>query len=62
MITFNSTNLYGFVIKSMDDYISFQRFYYFKRSILGGISLTNKHMFILNGHGSHVTFEAIEQA
>jgi hypothetical protein len=24
--------------------------------------LTNKHLFILDGHGSHVTFEAIEQA
>ncbi len=24
--------------------------------------LTNRHLFILDGHGSHVTFEAIEQA
>jgi 5-keto 4-deoxyuronate isomerase len=37
-------------------------FYFFKRSILGGISLTNRHLFIFNGHGSHVTLEAIEQA
>jgi len=34
---------------------------FFKRSILSGISLTNKHLFILDGHGSHVTFEAIKQ-
>jgi hypothetical protein len=62
MTTFNFANLYGFVVKSMDDYIYFQRFYFIsKRFILGGISLTNKHMFILDGHGSHVTFEAIEQ-
>ncbi len=25
MTTFNFANLYGFVVKSMDDYISFQR-------------------------------------
>jgi hypothetical protein len=60
--TFNFVNLYGFVVKSMDDYISFQIYIFYKRSIWGGISLTNKHMFILDGHGSHVTFEAIEQS
>jgi hypothetical protein len=41
----------------------FKKFFYnFKRSILGGIFLTNRHLFIFNGHGSHVTLEAIEQA
>jgi len=35
---------------------------FFKRSIRSGISLTNRHLFILDGHGSHVTFVAIEQA
>ncbi len=39
------------------DFLSF-----FKRLILGGISLTNRHLFILDGHGSHVTLETIEQA
>jgi len=34
---------------------------FFKRFILSGISLTNRHLFILDGHGSHVTLEAIEQ-
>jgi len=34
----------------------------FKRSIPSGISITNRLLFILDGHGSHVTFEAIEQA
>ncbi len=29
---------------------------------MGGISLTNKHMVIVDGHGSHVTFEVIKQA
>jgi hypothetical protein len=32
------------------------------RSIQSGIFLTNKHMFNFDDHGSHVTFEAIEQA
>jgi hypothetical protein len=36
--------------------------FFFKRSISGGIFLINKHMFIFNGYGAHVTLEAIEQA
>jgi hypothetical protein len=35
---------------------------FFKRSIPSGISLTNKHLLILDGHGSHVAFEVIGQA
>jgi translation initiation factor IF-3 len=47
----------------MDDYLPFQGiFVFFKKSIPNGISLTNRHMFILDGHGSHVTLEAIKQA
>jgi hypothetical protein len=34
--------------------------FFFKRSVPSGIPLLNKHLFILDGHGSHVTFEAIE--
>jgi hypothetical protein len=34
---------------------------FFKRSILGGVSFTN-NLLILNGHGSHVTLEAIKHA
>jgi hypothetical protein len=33
-----------------------------KRSIPGKISLTNRHLLILDGHNGHVTLEAIEQA
>ncbi len=33
----------------------------FKRSIPSVISITNRHMLILDGHGSHITLEAIEQ-
>jgi hypothetical protein len=47
----------------MDDYLNFQGILsFFKRSIPNGISLTNKHMFILDGHGSHVTLKAFKQA
>jgi hypothetical protein len=32
-----------------------------KKLVLSSISLTNKNLFILNGHGWHVTLEAIKQ-
>jgi hypothetical protein len=35
---------------------------FLKRFIPSGISITNKHLLILDGHGSHVILEAIEQA
>jgi hypothetical protein len=36
--------------------------FFFERLILGEIFLTNKRLVIFDGHGSHVTLEAIEQA
>jgi hypothetical protein len=36
--------------------------FFFKRSIPSKISITNRHMLILDGHGSHVALQAIEQA
>jgi hypothetical protein len=40
----------------------FKKFLFvFKRPIPSGISLTNKHLLILDGHGSHVTLEKFEQ-
>jgi hypothetical protein len=35
---------------------------FFKRFILNAISITNRHLLILDGHGSHITLETIEQA
>jgi hypothetical protein len=35
---------------------------FFKKSILGGVSFTNRHLLILDGHGNHVTLEAIKHA
>jgi hypothetical protein len=34
---------------------------FFKRSILGGISQTKRHLSIMDRHGSHITIEAIKQ-
>jgi hypothetical protein len=48
--------LHGNANEGVDDNLPFfQVFGFFKKSILGGISQTNNHMLILNGHGSHVT-------
>jgi len=35
---------------------------FFKRSIPSGVSFTNRHLLILDGHGSHVTLEVIKHA
>jgi hypothetical protein len=35
---------------------------FFKKLVPSGISQTNCHLLILDGHGSHVTLKAIEQA
>jgi len=34
---------------------------FFKRFILSGISPTNKHLFILDGHGSHVNMRQLNK-
>jgi hypothetical protein len=35
---------------------------FFKRSIPSGVSFTNRHLLILDGHGNHVTLKAIKHA
>ncbi len=35
--------------------------FFFKKSLLSEISLTNKHLIIFDWHGSHVILEVIEQ-
>jgi hypothetical protein len=35
---------------------------FFKKLVLGGISSSNYHLLALDGHGSHVSLEAIEHA
>ncbi len=54
--------MYGYVIKGMDITFLFKEFlFFFTKFIPSGISITNRYRLILDGHGSHVTFEAIEQ-
>jgi len=36
--------------------------FFFNKFVLGGISLINWHLLVLDGHDSHVTIEAIDQA
>jgi hypothetical protein len=56
--------MYGNPNQSMDDkFFMIKDFLsFFKRSIPSGISPSNHHLLILDGHGSHVNLEAIEQA
>lgn len=35
---------------------------HFVASIPGGVSLENRHLIVLDGHGSHVTVQMIEQS
>jgi hypothetical protein len=46
----------------MTTFIFKEFLFFFKRFIPNGMSITNSHLFILDGHGSHVTLETIEQA
>jgi hypothetical protein len=49
--------------KNMYDFFMFKElFSFFMKLVLGGIFQSNQHLFILNGHGSHVNLEAIEKA
>jgi hypothetical protein len=34
---------------------------FFKSDVIRGISLTNKHLLIMDGYGSHVNLEAIKR-
>jgi hypothetical protein len=49
--------------KTMDGYFLVKKFMsFFNKSILGGMSLDNRHLLILDGHGNHVTIETIKHA
>jgi hypothetical protein len=56
--------VYGNVDKGVDDKFPLPKNLssFFKDYVLGGISQTNCHLLILDGHGLHVTLEALEQA
>ncbi len=55
--------MHGNAKESMDDSFFIHRILsFFKRSILSDITKYNRHISILNEHGSHVTLETTKQA
>ncbi len=46
----------------MTNFLFKELLFFCKRSVPSGISLTNRHSFILDGHRSHVTLKAIKHA
>ncbi len=46
----------------MTTFIFKEFWFFFKKLVPSGISINNRHLLILDGHGSHVTLKAIEQA
>jgi hypothetical protein len=55
-------NLYGNASKDMDDNFLIQIVpFIFLKVNFGGISQTNCHLLIIDGHGSHFTLDAIKQ-
>jgi hypothetical protein len=55
--------MYGSPSKAWKTSFLFKEFLSFlKRSVLGGLFPNNHHLLALDGHGSHVSLKAIEQA
>ncbi len=46
----------------MTSFLFKEFFSFFKDSIISGISQTNYHLLVLDGHGLHVTLKALKQA
>ncbi len=36
--------------------------FFFKKFVKNGVSFTNRHLLVLDGHGSHVTLKVVSQA
>jgi hypothetical protein len=53
-------HLYGNAKKNRDITFMFKEFLsFFNKLVSSGVSLSNQHLLILNGHGNHVTLETI---
>jgi len=53
--------MYGSLNQSMETSFLFKEFLsFFKRLVLRGISPSNRHLLVLDGHGSHISLEAIK--
>jgi hypothetical protein len=55
--------MHGHAKENLDDCIPFQlvAFCFFANLYQGGISQQNRHLLIMDGHGSHVMRKAFEQ-
>jgi hypothetical protein len=62
MTTLNFVN-HGFawqLKKGLNYFFYFQGIpFFFKEFVLNGVSSTNRHILVLDGHGSHVTLEVV---
>jgi hypothetical protein len=47
--------------KRMITFLFKEFLFFFKKLVRGGMFFTNQHLLILDGHGNHVTLEAIKQ-
>jgi hypothetical protein len=52
--------LHGNANESLNDFLFLQRIFFFLQKVYSKWSVS--HQLIINGHGSHVTLKAIEQA
>jgi hypothetical protein len=56
-------DLQGNAKKGLDDFFHVQGVsLFFKKIVLSGLFFINRQLLIMDGHGRHVTFEAISQA
>lgn len=55
--------MHGYAKESMDDFFLFREFLsFFKQFVPSGVSTTNRHLLVLDGYGSHITLEVVQQA
>jgi hypothetical protein len=55
--------MHGYAKEGMDDFFLFKEYLsFFKQFVIGGMCTTNRHLLVLDSHGSHVTLEVVKQA
>jgi hypothetical protein len=56
-------DLHGNAKKAWMIFFFFKKFFFFfKKCVPGGVYFNNRHLLVIDGHGNHVTLEAISQA
>ncbi len=54
--------MHGNAKDSSDDFFLVQKFFVFKKLVSNEMSLINRHLLVLNGHGSHFTLQIMKYA